>query len=155
MTFFIYILVIGVFVFLDQLSKYTIANTLLVGEKIEIISGFFNITHVHNYGAGFSILQNERVILIAAPILAITYLTYLLYKENKKNLLFIISYILIISGAIGNLIDRVKLEYVIDFLDFKIFTYDFPVFNLADSFITVGCAILLLINFKDIKNARN
>ena len=71
-------------------------------------------------------------------------LFYYLLKSGKDDLISKMSYLLIISGAIGNLIDRIRFGYVVDFLDFKIFGYDFPVFNVADSFITVGCFILII-----------
>ena len=82
-------------------------------------------------------------------------LSYLLVKAKKNDTLSIISYILIISGALGNLIDRVRLGYVVDFLDFKIFGYDYPVFNVADSFITVGCFILIIMVILESKNAKD
>lgn len=153
MTFLIYLLVIALLVFLDQLSKYYIVSFFALGEKLVLIRDLFNITHVHNYGAGFSILQNERLILIGAPLIAIAYLCFLLFGKRKKKLAEIISYVLIIAGAIGNLIDRIKLGYVVDFLDIYIFGYDFPVFNVADSFITIGCFLLLLFYLKDMKDA--
>jgi signal peptidase II len=110
---------------------------------------------VRNYGAGFSIMQHETAFLTALSIIAIIILSYMLIKAKKSDTVSIISYILIISGALGNLIDRARLGYVVDFLDFNIFGYDYPVFNIADSFITVGCFILIIMVILETKNAKN
>ncbi|MBO7698971.1 MAG: signal peptidase II, partial [Erysipelotrichaceae bacterium] len=88
-------------------------------------------------------------------IVAIVILTYMLIKAKKNDTISIISYILIISGALGNLIDRVRLGYVVDFLDFIIFGYDYPVFNIADSFITVGCFALIIMVALEARNAKD
>ncbi len=116
-----------------------------------IIPGFFQLTNVRNTGAGFSILTDQTVFLSVVSAIAVIALIYLLGKENNKYIR--ITYLLIISGALGNLIDRIRLGYVVDFLDFMIFGYDFPVFNVADSFITVGCILLILLNLKENRHA--
>ena len=116
-----------------------------------VIPGFFQLTNVRNTGAGFSILTDHTEFLSAVSLLAVIALIYMLRKE--KSVLTRISYLMIIAGAIGNLIDRFRLGYVVDFLDFYIFGYDFPVFNVADSFITIGCFLLILINLKDMRYA--
>lgn len=148
-----YILFVIVLVILDQLSKFYIINNFNLLTKNIIIDGFFNITHVRNYGAGFSIMQNQRLFLILVSTLAVIVFIYLLIKETNKFNIF--TYLLIISGSIGNLIDRCRLGYVVDFLDFYIFGYDFPVFNVADCFITVGCILLIINMFVEEKNAKN
>ena len=93
--------------------------------------------------------------MTALSIVAIVILTYMLIKAKKNDTISIISYILIISGALGNLIDRVRLGYVVDFLDFIIFGYDYPVFNIADSFITVGCFVLIIMVALEARNAKD
>ena len=143
MTIILYLFIIILLTCIDQYSKFVIIQNLDLGEKIVLIENFFSITHVRNYGAGFSILQNATVFLSAVSILAICILVYMLVHEKKLSLISKTSYLLIISGALGNLIDRVMKTYVTDFLDFLIFGYDFPVFNIADSFITVGCFLLI------------
>ncbi|MBQ2657390.1 MAG: signal peptidase II [Erysipelotrichaceae bacterium] len=143
MTVILYLFIIILLTCIDQYSKFVIIQNMDLGEKIVLIENFFSITHVRNYGAGFSILQNATVFLSAVSILAICILIYMLLHEKKLSLVSKTAYLLIISGALGNLIDRVLKTYVTDFLDFLIFGYDFPVFNIADSFITVGCFLLI------------
>ncbi|MBR4462388.1 MAG: signal peptidase II [Erysipelotrichaceae bacterium] len=138
-------------IFADQFSKFFIVSHFALGQKLTVIENFFQITNVRNTGAGFSILTDQTAFLSAVSLLAVIALIYLLRKE--KDLLTRISYLMIIAGAIGNLIDRFRLGYVVDFLDFYIFGYDFPVFNIADSFITVGCFLLILINLKESRHA--
>jgi len=150
-----YVLFVTILVIIDQYVKNLVVSNIELGKQIPLIDNFFSLTHVRNYGAGFSILQNERVFLIVLSCVAIIVLSYLLVKAKKNDTLSIISYILIISGALGNLIDRVRLGYVVDFLDFKIFGYDYPVFNVADSFITVGCFILIIMVILESKNAKD
>ena len=155
MLYVIYLIAIGMFVGLDQLAKKIIVDSVSLGQRISLIPGFFSLTHVHNYGAGFSILQNARLLLTVTAVVAIIAVGYLLFKENRKNFISIVSYLFIISGAAGNLIDRVSKGYVIDFLDFIIFGYDFPVFNVADCFITIGCFLLIIQTFRETKHAGN
>ena len=150
-----YVLFVTILVIIDQYVKNLVVSNIELGKQIPLIDNFFSLTHVRNYGAGFSILQNERVFLIVLSCVAIIVLSYLLIKAKKNDTLSIISYILIISGALGNLIDRVRLGYVVDFLDFKIFGYDYPVFNVADSFITVGCFVLIIMVILESKNAKD
>ena len=155
MTYYIYLLLIGILFIIDQFSKHLITTNMQLNQEIVIIKNFFNIKYVRNYGAGFSILQNQRILLIVIPILAVIYLLYLLYKENNKHLALIISYILIIAGALGNLYERIVNGYVVDFLDFYIFGYDYPVFNFADSYIVIGFIIIIILTLKENKNAKN
>ncbi|MCR4855624.1 MAG: signal peptidase II [Erysipelotrichaceae bacterium] len=155
MIYFLYLVFITIFVLIDQFIKQAVVQNIRLGTVIVLIKGFFNLTHVRNYGAGFSILQNARSFLIALTIIACFMLIYMLMTAGKKDLWSKISYLLIISGAIGNLIDRVQYGYVIDFLDFKIFTYDFPVFNIADCFITVGCFLLIVKILWEARHAKN
>lgn len=156
MLYALYLLAIIVLVTIDQFSKYLITQNLFDGVKeIVLIKDFFNITNVKNYGAGFSILQNQRMFLIIVTFVALIFVTYLLLKSKNSESLNRVCYILIIGGAIGNLIDRLTLGYVIDFLDFYIFGYDFPVFNLADSFLTIGCILLIISILLESKRAKN
>lgn len=149
-----YLLLIIAIVSLDQISKYVIVTHIELGSKFEIIRDFFDITYVRNYGAGFSILQNQTIIFYIIGIIAIIVFTYFLIKD-KSSSLNKAAYLLIIGGTIGNLVDRLVHIYVVDFLDFNIFGYDFPVFNFADCFLTIGCAILIISTLKEEKHAKN
>ena len=152
------ILFVILLVVLDQASKIylTLVNKTSPID-LEVIRGFFRITYTCNDGAAFSILKGKRVFFIIMTIVVVFLIVYYLLK-NKVYWVEKYSLLLIISGAIGNLIDRIMYGYVIDFLDFIIFGYDFPVFNIADSFITIG-AIGLIISIlflnKEGENAGN
>jgi len=133
------------FLFIDQLSKYIIKENLNLFEKIEIIPHFFSINYVQNEGAAWGILSNMSIVLTIISALFIILLNKYINKQNNLNKLSIISYGLLLGGVLGNLIDRILYNYVIDFLDFNIFGYNYPVFNIADIGIVIGC-ILLIIN---------
>lgn len=155
MIYFIYILAVVIFVAIDQISKSIVISTMKLSQKVVLIENFLSLTHVRNYGAGFSILQNARLFLTVISIVAVIVLSYMLITSNRKDKVLNISYLFIISGAIGNLIDRINNGYVTDFLDFIIFGYDFPVFNVADCFITIGCFLMIIMVLKDSKSAKN
>jgi len=106
---------------------------------VPLIKGIFHLTLIHNRGAAFGILKNHTPLFIFISILAVI-LIYFAIQNNKsqKYSFYNISLALILSGALGNLIDRLRLGYVIDFLDFRIW----PVFNVADSAITIGAILL-------------
>lgn len=155
MLYTLYLLTIVVLVTADQFSKFLIVKNFVENEKIVLIKDFFNITYIKNYGAGFSILQNQTIFLVVVTIAAIGFVTYLLIKSKNNEAFNRVCYLLIIGGAIGNLIDRLTLGYVIDFLDFYIFGYDFPVFNIADSFLTIGCILLIISILLESKRGKN
>lgn len=126
---------------IDLMTKYLIDNFLNLMETKEIIANFFSITKVYNYGASWNILSGYRLLLIIITILILLALFYYETKflVNKRN---IVAFSLLYSGIIGNLINRIIHGYVIDFLDFNIFGYDYPVFNFADIFIVCGIFLL-------------
>ncbi|MDD5432203.1 MAG: signal peptidase II [Candidatus Omnitrophica bacterium] len=132
----IQIIVISV-LFLDQLTKFLVVKNLALGSSIPIINGIFHLSLVHNKGAAFGILKNQVPFLIATSLFTII-LFYFALKDNKHKIFYCVSLSLVLAGALGNLIDRVRVGYVIDFLDFRIW----PVFNIADSAITIGAVML-------------
>ncbi|MEW6170921.1 MAG: signal peptidase II [Candidatus Omnitrophota bacterium] len=137
----------GLLFLLDQLTKFYFSKILLFGESISIINNIFHITLVYNKGAAFGIFQGKVFLFIIVSILAI-YLILLNIKH--KDISF--NWILILAGACGNLLDRLRLGYVVDFLDFRIW----PVFNIADSYITIGIFLIildLLKNKKDVSDS--
>lgn len=153
MTYIIYLFIVSFLVMVDQYSKSLVVSYINEHQKIVIIKDFFNLTYVKNIGAGFSIMEGQRLILISITVVAIIGFTSYLLKTDKKKILLRIAILLIISGAIGNLIDRVSLHYVVDFLDFYIFGYDFPVFNVADSLLCIGVGLMLLDMFLEDRHA--
>ena len=137
------------FLLLDIISKLIVKNTMLLNDSITVINNFFYITYVENTGAAFSILSGKQLFLI---ILGIVILFFIIKHINKDKLnnYKVIYYSLLISGIIGNIIDRIIYNGVIDFLDFKLWNYDAPIFNLADTFI---CISVMLIIFESIKDS--
>lgn len=155
MDYALYIVIVVIFVTIDQLGKYTIVKNFVEASKKIIIPDFFEITYVKNYGAGFSIMQNQTILLIAISIFAIIVVSFFLIKAKKDDKLNKCAYLLIIGGTLGNLIDRIRYSYVVDFLDFYIFNYDFPVFNFADCFLTIGCILLIISILVESKRDQN
>ena len=153
MNIILYFLIIALLVFFDQASKLYIANNINLAERIVIIKNFFNITNVRNTGGGFSILEDQTLFLSIISFVAVIAFIYMIIKDKNKFNRF--CYSLLCAGALGNLIDRVRLKYVIDFLDFIIFGYDFPVFNLADTYITVAAGLIIIKSLLESKNARS
>ena len=141
-------------IFIDQLIKYIIKSFMILGESI-VIFDFFKLTYVHNYGAAFSILSGNRYLLIIITIIAMFFIYKFLIKNQKLTNLESALYGFLYGGIIGNLIDRVFLGYVIDYLDFKILGYDFAIFNFADILIVVSIILLVITVFKDDKNGKN
>ena len=127
--------------FLDRLIKILIIS-LNVG-RISILDGFFSITPAYNYGAAWSILNGHRWLLIIISILILVGIYFILIRNKKLNSFEEITYGLLIGGIFGNLVDRIIYGYVIDYLDFNIFGYNFPIFNLADSLIVISIIMLI------------
>ena len=150
------IIILSVLVLIiDQISKLIVVKSLDQNSSIEVIKSFFYLTRTNNTGAAFSILLGKRILLIIITILVLIYVFYYLKKNKVTNKLEMLSYSLIIGGSLGNLIDRVIYGYVIDFLSFKIGTYNFPIFNLADTSLTIGVILLIIINWKGKENDSN
>ena len=129
----------------DQISKYVIAANAAHFANLEIIPGFFYLTYVKNTGAAWSMLAGKRVLLSLIAATAIAGMLWFLQKARKeRNYLTMYALVLMIAGAAGNLIDRLMLGYVRDFLHFFPFGYDFPVFNVADMSLCIGVGLLIL-----------
>lgn len=147
------ITIISLFILLvDQIIKYIVINNMSLYKSIEIIPNFFNITYVENIGAAFSILSGNVLFLILISLFAIILIYLFLIKNKKLNKLQITMYSLLIGGIIGNLVDRIFRGFVVDYLDFSIFGYNFPIFNFADVCIVLSAIALLFINIKEEKN---
>ncbi len=127
-------------VILDQTTKFYITRNVSFENPINVINNFFYITHTTNKGAAWGILQNGRYFFIPLTIIVSIALIYFLAKSDNKILKLSLS--LILGGAAGNLIDRIIKGSVVDFLDFYFGSYNFPTFNVADSFVVVGTFLL-------------
>ena len=144
----IMIILIVVFLVIDIVSKLVISNLMDVYDSIVVIKNFFNITYVHNTGAAWSLFAGRTWLLVILSLIIISFINIYIYKNKPKNKFEKIGYSLVLGGAIGNFIDRIVYGYVIDFLDFNIFGYDYPIFNLADTFIVVGVIILCICTWR-------
>ena len=132
------------FILLDVISKLLISNYLEVYESINIIGDFLKFTYVHNTGAAWSLFNDKSFMVLIISVIIILIIGYYIYKNKPNNRIEKFGYALILGGAIGNFIDRVIYGYVIDFIDVKIFNYDYPIFNLADMFIVIGVILLII-----------
>lgn len=145
-----WLLISIVVIVLDQVSKYAITQSFTLGEGVAITS-FFNLVLAYNTGAAFSFLANaggwQKIFFAGIAVVASVVMFYLLRKHHQERL-FSFAISLILGGAVGNLIDRVVLGHVVDFLDFYAAGYHFPAFNVADSAITAGAALLIWDSFK-------
>jgi signal peptidase II len=140
-----------IFVF-DQWSKYAIVSRMNLYESIQL-TGFFNLTYVHNYGAAFSFLYDaggwQVYFLSTVALLVSALIIWWLRQATKEQLLLPVAFAFILGGALGNVCDRLLHGYVIDFLDFYYGTYHWPAFNVADSAIFIGAALLIIDMFKN------
>jgi signal peptidase II len=142
------ILVSGGVVLVDQVTKYAITLNLKLHDTIVVIENFFNINHVLNPGGAFGFFANgapwlrKFIFLFLSSLVAL--FVFWLYRRTARNLVFLsFGLALIFGGAIGNLIDRFRFGKVVDFLDFYVGTAHWPAFNVADSAISIGMAILI------------
>ena len=139
---------IVIFLVIDIVSKLVVSNLMNVYDSIVVVSDFFNITYVRNTGAAWSLFAGRTWLLIIVSLLIISFIIFYIYKNKPKNKFEMVGYSLVLGGAIGNFIDRIVYGYVIDFLDFNIFGYDYPIFNIADTFIVIGVIILCICTWR-------
>ncbi|MBE6036745.1 MAG: signal peptidase II [Clostridiales bacterium] len=138
----IYMIVILLWVALDQYSKYLVRTGMSLGETIPLLEDIFHLTYVNNYGAAFGIFQGKQVFLIIFTLIALVGIAVYLFTQRKKlNWYLLLAMALVVGGGIGNLIDRIVFGYVVDFLDFRLWS---PVFNVADVGVCCGCALMIL-----------
>ncbi len=137
----LYELIIVLLIGIDQISKVWALSSLKEMSSIPIIKNVFHLTYVENRGAAFGMLQNNQSIFIIVALTASVFGLYYLHTK-KVNILGKTGIILIIAGAIGNLIDRVRLGFVVDYFDFR-FIWEY-VFNVADVFVVVGTIVLCI-----------
>lgn len=123
---------------IDQLSKWLVITKMDVYEQIPIIDQFFYLTSHRNEGAAWGILQGQMLFFYIITAIVVIGLIYYMQRYARDFALLAISLSLILGGAIGNFIDRLFRKEVVDFLDFVLFSYDYPIFNIADSFLVIG-----------------
>ena len=132
-------------ILLDQLSKWLVQTRLKEMGTYPIIEGVFHFHYLENRGAAFGLLQNQRTFFLMITLVIIAAILWYLIKQPQTSLLLTVALSLIAGGAIGNYIDRLRFGYVIDFIDFQVW----PVFNIADSAIVIGQALLIYYILKD------
>ena len=139
------IIVIALLTSLDQFTKFVIKSKFKLSESKEVIKKVFAITYIQNKGAAWGVMQGKRIFFLILTVLVVIGCFYILYNiiDNRKYIMLTICVIFLISGAVGNMIDRFKLGYVVDFFDFKLI--DFPVFNVADIYVTVSLFLILFL----------
>lgn len=134
-------------IILDQISKYIVASNLSL-QHVEVIPNFFYLTYAKNTGMAWSLLSGKQAFLSVISAIAIGVMIYYLVAKDTDKVTKV-ALALMIGGAAGNLIDRLFYTYVRDFLDFYIFGYDFPIFNVADSALTIGVILLFIATLKE------
>ena len=132
--------IVGLLVlFFDQLTKFWVQKSMLPRDSIPLIPGVFHLTYVQNTGAAFGFLREKTLFFIAVAVLVLGFIIFLIPRLPRGNLFLRVVFGLLLGGALGNLIDRIRFGYVVDFLDFRIW----PVFNIADMAIVVGVCFLV------------
>ena len=133
-----------IIILIDQLSKFFVRTNFQLSQPIPIINNIFHLTYIQNTGAGFGILKGQALLLIFISVAVIGIILYNFDKIKNKETLLQVLVGFVLGGTIGNLIDRLAYGHVIDFLDFRIW----PIFNFADSFVTIGVIGLIIYLWK-------
>lgn len=140
--------IVGLIVVLDQATKLLVLASMPLYASIPVIPNFFSLTHIHNPGGAFGFLAGQSsavrtFLFLVVSFLAVILVCYLYRQTPRSHVWLSHAFALILGGAVGNLIDRVRIGKVVDFLDFYVGTLHWPAFNVADSAVTVGICILL------------
>ncbi|SDJ73127.1 signal peptidase II [Jeotgalicoccus aerolatus] len=137
--------IVGIIVLaIDQLTKFLVATQMSLGESIPVIGEYLKITSHRNSGAAWGMFEGRMLFFYIITVAVLVFLIYFYKTEAKNNLLMQVGIALLMAGALGNFIDRLLFQEVVDFVDVLIINYDFPIFNVADSALTVGVIILLI-----------
>ena len=129
----------------DQITKLLTLRFIPYQESIPVIPGLFNLTHLHNTGAAFSMLHDNNLFFILLS--SAVFIALIVLRRHFTGLLMQWGWILLLSGIIGNVTDRIRLGYVVDFLDFQFGSYHWPAFNVADSCICIAAGLFLISGF--------
>ncbi|MEF3309454.1 signal peptidase II [Paenibacillus sp. GYB004] len=136
----------------DQLTKWAVVTYMSLGQSIPLIPNVFHLTSHRNRGAAFGILQNQRVFFILVTVIVVIGLLVYLRKVYRENTLLSIGLSFVLGGALGNFVDRALKGEVVDMLHFRLFNY--PIFNVADCFIVIGSALIILHSFRQSKKEK-
>ncbi len=141
-------------VVVDQFTKWLVVHNMELGDRIKIIDQLFFISSHRNTGAAWGILEGQMWLFYIVSVIAIVGIIYYLQTQAKGKPLFQTSLAFILGGSIGNFIDRLFRKEVVDFLDTYIFGYDFPIFNIADSALTIGVILLFIHILREDRNEK-
>ncbi|MGJ9460617.1 signal peptidase II [Oceanobacillus sp. CF4.6] len=134
---------------MDQLTKWIVVKSMELGEQITVMENFFYLTSHRNSGAAWGILEGQMIFFYIVTVIVVIGIIYYMQSYAKYDKLLAIGLSLILGGAIGNFIDRIFRKEVVDFADFIIFNYDFPIFNVADSALTIGVILVIIATIID------
>lgn len=140
----LYLGIAALLVGIDQLTKWIVVQNMTIGQAITVIPDFFYLNSYRNRGAAWGMLEGKFGFFFIVTVVVVIGLIYFLYKEGTKNKVFAWSIALLLSGAIGNFIDRMARGEVVDFFHFFPFGYSFPIFNVADVCLTFGVITMLI-----------
>ena len=144
--------IVAVTIIVDQLTKFLVVKYMTLGQSISVIDNFLYITSHRNEGAAWGILQGKMIFFYVVTLVVIGLVILWIRKlDIKKEKLLVIALLLILGGALGNFIDRVMYQHVVDFINTYIFGYDFPIFNIADSALCIGVFLMAVDAILDIK----
>lgn len=141
---YLYYIIAVIVVAIDQITKWLVVNKMELYEQIPIIENFFSLTSHRNSGAAWGILEGQMIFFYIITTVVLIGIIYYMEKYARDNKFLAISLSLILGGAIGNFIDRLLHQEVVDFLDVMIFKYDYPIFNIADSALVVGVILVFI-----------
>lgn len=148
-----YLLALAVILF-DQWTKLLVVKKMELYESVTLIENFLYFTSFRNKGAAWGILQNQMVFFYIVTIVVIIGIVYYLHRYVKDNWLQGVAIAFILGGAIGNFIDRLFRKEVVDFIDVMIFSYDYPIFNVADSFLVIGVGLIFIATILEERKGR-
>lgn len=137
-----YLILTTILVIIDQLTKYLTVENIVLHEVVEVIPNILSFTYIQNSGAAFSILERQMLFFYIVSVIVIAFLLYYMYTEAQHNKILGILLSIVLAGTIGNFIDRLLYQYVIDMIQLEF--VNFAIFNVADMFLTVGVALLFI-----------
>ena len=143
-TIIILISIIAGGILLDLLTKLLVAGLMELGQSVPLIPGVLNLTYIHNYGAAFGMLSEHRWVFMVISTIAIIGIGMYLFGFCRERMLLKVGLAMIISGGLGNMVDRIFYGYVIDMIDFCLFPFWKWIFNIADAFVCVGAGVVVL-----------
>src|SRR5699024_1972154 len=149
---FLYLILTIILVTIDQITKYLTVQNLALFEVKEIIPKFLSFTYIQNSGAAWSLLEGKMWFFYIITLIVVAFLLYYLYTEGRKDKILGVILSIILAGTLGNFIDRVLFQYVVDMI--KLEFINFPIFNVADMLLTIGVAVLLFYTIYEEKNPR-